>query len=276
MKRFLSVIAVVLAMALFISYNIHKDFQAIATQGENLITIRVGASPTPHAKILEFIKPLMKEKGFNLEIIEYTDYEFPNIELEDGSLDANYFQTIPFLKDYNKKNGTNIVPVAAIHFEPLGIYPGNSKDLNNIKNGAKIGIPNDPSNRARALMLLQAQKIIRLREGATLDATQQDIIENPNSIQIIEIVAEAIPAYLLDLDYAVINGNYALDAGLTKYVLVSEAADSEAAKTYANVLAARESNQFSGGILALAEVLTSKEVSDYIKENFSPAAIPIN
>ena len=237
----------------------------------------VAASPTPHAEILEVAKEILAEQGITLEIKEFSDYVQPNLVTENGEVDANYFQHTPYLDSFNAENGTHLVSVGAIHYEPFGIYPGKSDDLANIADGATIAVPNDTTNEARALQLLAAQGIITVREGAGLTATVNDIEENPHNVKIQEIEAAQLPRTVQDVDFAVINGNFAIEAGFSvgKDVLAIEDASSEAAQTYANVLVVKEGNENSPAIQALLAALQSDKVRDYINETFDGAVVPI-
>ena len=237
----------------------------------------VAASPTPHAEILEVAKEILAEQGITLEIKEFSDYVQPNLVTENGEVDANYFQHTPYLDRFNAENGTHLVSVGAIHYEPFGIYPGKSDDLANIADGATIAVPNDTTNEARALQLLAAQGIITVREGAGLTATVNDIEENPHNVKIQEIEAAQLPRTVQDVDFAVINGNFAMEAGFSvgKDALATEDASSEAAQTYANVLVVKEGNENSPAIQALLAALQSDKVRDYINETFDGAVVPI-
>ena len=237
----------------------------------------VAASPTPHAEILEVAKDILAEQGITLEIKEFSDYVQPNLVTENGEVDANYFQHTPYLDSFNAENGTHLVSVGAIHYEPFGIYPGKSDDLANIADGATIAVPNDTTNEARALQLLAAQGIITVREGAGLTATVNDIEENPHNVKIQEIEAAQLPRTVQDVDFAVINGNFAMEAGFSvgKDALATEAASSEAAQTYANVLVVKEGNENSPAIQALLAALQSDKVRDYINETYDGAVVPI-
>ena len=237
----------------------------------------VAASPTPHAEILEVAKDILAEQGITLEIKEFSDYVQPNLVTENGEVDANYFQHTPYLDSFNAENGTHLVSVGAIHYEPFGIYPGKSDDLANIADGATIAVPNDNTNEARALQLLAAQGIITVREGAGLTATVNDIEENPHNVKIQEIEAAQLPRTVQDVDFAVINGNFAMEAGFSvgKDALATEDASSEAAQTYANVLVVKEGNENSPAIQALLAALQSDKVRDYINETFDGAVVPI-
>lgn len=239
--------------------------------------ITVGASATPHAEILEQVKQALADEGYELKIVTYDDYVLPNQALADGTLDANYFQHKPYLDSFNAKNGTNLVSVGAIHYEPFGIYPGKSNDLENIADGATIAVPNDTTNEARALQLLAAQGIITVRDGAGLTATVNDIEENPHNVKIEEIEAAQLPRTVADVDFAVINGNYAMEAGFSvgKDALATEDASSEAAQTYANVLVVKEGRENDPAIQALYAALTGDKVKDYINSTYDGAVVPI-
>ena len=242
-------------------------------------TIKVGASVTPHAEILKEAAKLLEAEGIKLEIVEYTDYVQPNLAVEDGSLDANYFQHTPYLNTFNAENGTHIVSVGAIHYEPFGIYAGKVKALADLSEGAKIGVPNDGSNETRALLLLQQEGVITLKEGidASSNATILDIAENPKNVVIVEMEAAQIALALPDLDFGVINGNYALQAGLNAGTdaLAVEDASGSGAQTYANILCVKEGNEQNEAILALFKALTSEEVKTFINETYSGAVVPI-
>ena len=237
----------------------------------------VAASPTPHAEILEVAKDILAEQGITLEIKEFSDYVQPNLVTENGEVDANYFQHTPYLDSFNAENGTHLVSVGAIHYEPFGVYPGKSDDLANIADGATIAVPNDTTNEARALQLLAAQGIITVREGAGLTATVNDIEENPHNVKIQEIEAAQLPRTVADVDFAVINGNYAMEAGFSvgTDALAVEDASSEAAQTYANVLVVKEGNENDPAIQALYAALTSDTVKDFINNTYDGAVVPI-
>ena len=240
-------------------------------------TLKVAASPTPHAEILNVAKDILAEQGITLEVVEFSDYVQPNLVTESGEVDANYFQHTPYLESFNEENGTHLVSVGAIHYEPFGIYPGKSNDLANIADGATIAVPNDTTNEARALQLLAAQGLITVRDGAGLTATVNDITENPHNPQIEEIEAAQLPRTVQDVDFAVINGNYAMEAGFSvgKDALATEDASSEAAQTYANVLVVKEGNENNPAIQALYAALTSDKVKDYINETYDGAVVAI-
>ena len=240
-------------------------------------TLKVAASPTPHAEILNAAKDILAEQGIDLEVIEFTEYVQPNLVTESGEVDANYFQHKPYLDGFNVKQGTHLVSVGPVHYEPLGIYPGKSDDLANIADGATIAVPNDTTNEARALQLLAAQGLITVRDGAGLTATVNDITDNPHNLQIKEIEAAQLPRTVQDVDFAVINGNYALAAGFSvkNDALATEDASSEAAQTYANILAVKEGRENDPAIQALYAALTSDKVKDYINSTYDGAVVPI-
>lgn len=245
-------------------------------QAGSLETIKVGATPAPHAEILEIVKEQLLEKGYQLEIVEYNDYILPNNAVQEGELDANYFQHQPYLDDFNAQNGTTLVTVATVHFEPFGLYAGKTASLEEIKEGAKVAVPNDTTNEARALLLLEAQGLIKLKEGAGINATKIDIVENPLNLEIVELEAAQIPRSLPDVDIAAINGNYAVGAGLSlKDALAVEAADSLAAQTYGNVVVVKEGNEESDKTKALVEVILSEEVKNFINDNYDGAVVPV-
>ncbi|MBW7573804.1 MetQ/NlpA family ABC transporter substrate-binding protein [Caproiciproducens faecalis] len=238
--------------------------------------IVIGASPTPHAIILKEAAKLLKEKGYDLEIREFSDYVLPNTALESKDLDANYFQHQPYLDEFNKENGTKIVSAGSIHYEPFGIYAGKTKALADLKDGATIAVPNDTSNEARALLLLQDQGLIKLKDGTGITATQKDIAENPKNLKFTEIEAAQLVRTLPDVDLAVINGNYALEGSLkVTDALAVEANDSLAAATYANIIAVREGDESREDIKALIEVLKSDEIKTFITNTFNGAVVPV-
>lgn len=241
---------------------------------DNAIT--VGASPSPHAEILEAIKPELEAQGYELKVVEYSDYVQPNVALSEGDLDANYFQHLPYLENYNTENGTDLASAGAIHFEPMGLYAGKSSDITNVPDGAKIAVPSDATNEARALLLLQDQGVIKLTDGVGLEATANDIVENPHNVELVEVEAAAVPRSLQDVDFGVINGNYALSAGLdTSATLASEGADSEAAQTYANIIAVRNGDENSEKTQALLKALTSDTARKFIEDTYKGSVIPV-
>ena len=238
--------------------------------------IKVAASATPHAEILEQAKPLLEAKGYDLQVTVFDDYVQPNEVVESGDFDANYFQHIPYLESFNEEKGTRLVNACGIHYEPFGIYPGTKASLDELADGDSIAVPNDTTNEARALLLLQDNGIITLKEGAGLTATKNDIVENPYNVDIVELEAAQVPRVKDEVAFMVLNGNYALEAGFSvaKDAIAYEKADSEAAKTYVNVIAVKEGNENSDKIKALVEVLTSQEIKDYINNTYDGAVIP--
>lgn len=238
--------------------------------------IKVAASATPHAEILEQAKPLLEAKGYDLQVTVFDDYVQPNEVVESGDFDANYFQHIPYLESFNEEKGTHLVNAGGIHYEPFGIYPGTKASLDELADGDSIAVPNDTTNEARALLLLQDNGIITLKEGAGLTATKNDIVENPYNVDIVELEAAQVPRVKDEVSFMVLNGNYALEAGFSvaKDAIAYEKADSEAAKTYVNVIAVKEGNENSDKIKALVEVLTSQEIKDYINNTYDGAVIP--
>ena len=245
------------------------------TSAKKDTVIKVGASITPHAEILEVIKPLVEAKGYTLEIIEFTDYVLPNTNLNEGEIDANYFQHVPYLNDFNAENGTKIASVLAVHFEPLGLYPGKVESVDLLPDGGKIAVPNDATNEARALNLLQDLGLISLDPSKKETATKLDIISNPKNLDIVELEAAQLARSLADVDLAVINGNYALEAGITDRVITTEDKGSDAALKYANILAVKEGNETSEKTLVLIEALRSDEVKKFIEDNYYPVVISV-
>lgn len=237
-------------------------------------TIKVGASPAPHAEILEIAKELLAKDNITLEIVEFNDYVLPNTSLEDGSLDANYFQHITYLNDFNEKNGTHLASVADIHYEPFAIYPGKAATLADLKDGDQIAVPNDGTNEARALLLLEANGLITLKADAGLSATKDDIAENPHNFDIIELEASQLPARRADVGVAVINGNYALGAGLTSKEALAFEDAAASAGPYVNVLAVKAGNENTEATKALVKALTSQEVKDFMTEKYGEAVVP--
>ena len=240
------------------------------------ITLKIGASPTPHAEILNAAKDELAEKGIKLDIVEFTDYVQPNLATESGDLDANYFQHTPYLEQFNKEQGTHLVSVGAVHFEPMSIYAGTVKDLKDIPKGTKVGIPNDATNGGRALLLLEANGLIKLNPDAGVTATKLDITENPYNLEIVEMEAAQLPLSLSDLGFAAINSNYALQNKLTQDdTLATEDAESVAAKTYGNVVVVKEGNENLPGIAELLEVLHGQTVVDFINNTYGGAVAPL-
>ena len=239
-------------------------------------TITVGATPAPHCEILEVAKELMAADGYTLEIKEFNDYIVPNTAVEEGELDANYFQHITYMNNFNVEHGTHLVSVAGIHYEPFGLYAGKTASLEELAEGASIAVPNDATNEARALLLLEQEGLIKLTEGIGLAATKADIAENPLNLDIVEMEAAQLTATLQDVDMAVINGNYAIDAGLNvAEALAVEAADGTAAEAYVNILTVKEGNEENEAVQALVKALQSDEVKAFIEETYTGAVVPL-
>lgn len=239
-------------------------------------TIKVAASATPHAEILEEAKPLLKEKGYDLEVTVFDDYILPNEVVNSGEFDANYFQHITYLDNFNLEKGTKLVNAGEIHYEPFGIYPGTKTSLADLSNGDKIAVPNDTTNEARALLLLQDNGIIKLRDGAGLTATKNDIVENPKNVDIVEVEAAQEARLVKEVSYLVLNGNYALAANFTvkKDALAVEKSTSDAIKAYVNIIAVKEGNENNEGIKALVDVLKSDKIKNFINEKYNGAVVP--
>lgn len=245
-------------------------------------TIVVGATSSPHAIILEQAKDAMEEAGYTLEIKEFSDYTLIDSATSDGSLDANYFQHQPYLDSYNADNGYSegdngyLVSVGAIHYEPLGAYSKTLDEISvdSVSDGATVVIPNDVTNGGRALLLLQDLGLIELKDPEATDATTADIVENPKNLNIVEISAEQTPSKLDEAEICVINGNYALDSGVTDYLVAAESADSTAAQTYQNVIAVKEENKDNPAVLKLVEILKSDDIKNYITETFGVSVVP--
>lgn len=239
-------------------------------------TLTVAASPSPHAEILNnFAVPKLKDQNIDLEVKEYTDYIIPNQVTSSGEVDANYFQHINYLNNYNKENGTDLVGVAAIHYEPFGIYAGKSSDLKNIADGAQIAVPNDPTNEGRAFLLLQQEGLVTLKDPENLEATPVDVAESPHSLNFVEVEAAAVPRQLQDVDFAVINGNYAIEAGLhVSDAVAVEAADGTAVEQYANYIVTTPDKQDDDRIKALVSVLTSDDFKTYLKDTYDEDVLP--
>ncbi|MGE7827772.1 MetQ/NlpA family ABC transporter substrate-binding protein [Paenibacillus sp. NPDC093718] len=239
---------------------------------QETVTLKVGASPSPHAKILEHVKPALEKEGVNLEIVEFTDYVLPNTQVDSKEIDANFFQHKPYLDNQIKERKLDLESVIAVHVEPLGAYSKTITSVDDLKDGAVVAIPNDPSNAGRALTLLSKNGVIKLNDETKLEATAKDIVENPKNLEFKEVEAAMLPRMLDELDLAVINTNYALEAGLdpTKDALFIE--DKE--NPYANLLVARPDNKDSDAIQKLAKALTSEDVKTFIEEEYKGAVIP--
>ena len=249
---------------------------AAETPAGETVTLRIGGTPAPHVEILEQVVPILAEQGITLEITTMNDYNTPNDAVEDGSLDANYFQHITYMNEYNVSHGTHLVSVGEIHYEPFGLYAGKTASVDALQEGAQIAVPNDATNEARALLLLEQEGLITLAENAGITATVLDIVDNPLNLEIVELEAAQLPVRLPDVDMAVINGNYAIDAGLNVAdALAIEDADGEAAAAYVNVVAVKEGNENNEAILALVEALKSDEISSWMEETYQGAVVPM-
>ena len=259
----------VIALALVLSLS------CVSALAETKISI--GATPAPHAEVLEVAAEILKEQGIELEIVVFNDYVIPNTSVENGDIDANYFQHVLYLGDFNAQNGTHLAIVDKIHYEPFGIYAGKAASLADLKDGDKIAVPNDGTNEARALLLLEQEGLIKLAEGAGLTATKLDIVENPHDYDIIEIEAAQLPRSLGSVDIAVINGNYAIDAGLkaSDALAVEDGSSPVIQDNYANVLVVKEGNETNEAILALAEALKSEKVKAFMEETYEGAVVPL-
>lgn len=239
-------------------------------------TIKVGASPAPHAEILKEVKAELEKDGYKLEIVEFQDYVQPNKALDAGDIDANYFQHKPYMDEFNAKQGTELVSIGAIHYEPLGLYQGEKKSLDDLAEGDKIAVPNDTTNEARALLLLESEGLIKLKKDAGLTATKHDIVENPKKLEIVELEAAIIPRSMSSVAMGVINGNYALSAGIKDDTAITfESSDSEAAKTYANIIAVKKGNEDSEKSMALLKAMTSDNIKKFIEKKYGKAVVPV-
>ena len=246
------------------------------TAGET-VTIKVGANITPHSEILDQAVPLLAEQGIKLEVVKIEDSVTPNIGVVEGSLDANYFQHVPYLDQYNEENGTDLISIGAIHYEPFGVYAGKTKDLSELPDGATVAVPNNVTNEARALLLLAQEGLLTLKEDAGIEATVADIVENPKNIQFKELAPEQLVQALADVDVAVINGNYAIEGGLhVSQALAVEANDGLAATTYGNIIATTPDKKDNAALKALVEVLQGEEIKAFIESTYDGAVVPLN
>ncbi len=255
-----------------VTNDAYKQSQTAATTAEK-ITVKVGATPVPHAEILNLVKASLEAEGVTLEVQEFTDYVLPNTSLNDKLLDANFFQHLPYLEKFNTENNMALVSVAKIHVEPMGAYSEKLKSKDEIADGATVAIPNDATNEGRALLLLQAEGFIKLKDENGLTQTPKDIVENPKNLKFQEIEAASLPRVLVDVDFAIINTNYALEASLnpTEDALFIEGDQS----AYANILVAREDNKDSEGIQKLIKALQSDEVKKFLEEKYKGAVVPV-
>ena len=253
------------------------DASGSGDEASENVTIKVGANITPHSEILEQAKPILAEKGITLEIVQLEDSITPNTGVIEGSLDANYFQHVPYLEQFNLENGSDLVSIGAIHYEPFGIYAGKTTDLAALPDGATVAVPNNVTNEARALLLLAQEGLLTLKDDAGINATIEDIVENPKNIQFKELAPEQLVAALPDVDVAVINGNYAIEGGLhVSQALAVEANDGLAATTYGNIIATSPAKANDPALLTLVEVLQSEEISSYINSTYDGAVVPLN
>ena len=240
------------------------------------VTIKVGANITPHSEILEVAKPILAEQGITLEIVQLEDSVTPNTGVIEGSLDANYFQHVPYLEQFNEENGSDLVSIGAVHYEPFGIYAGKTSDLSQLPDGASVAVPNNVTNEARALLLLQQEGILKLKDDAGINATIADIVDNPKNIQFKELAPEQLVQALPDVDVAVINGNYAIEGGLhVSQALAVEANDGLAAQTYGNIIATSPAKQNDDALKALVSVLQGSEVKEFINSKYDGAVVPL-
>ena len=272
-RNFIGASAAVFAATALAACGNSGDSSSSSTQTQ---TLTVAASPTPHAEILNnFAAGKLKDQNIDLQVKEYTDYIIPNQVTSSGEVDANYFQHINYLNNYNQENNTDLVGVAAIHYEPFGIYAGKSKDLSNIADGAQIAIPNDPTNEGRALLLLQQENLITLKDPDNLQATPVDIAENPHNLQFSEVEAAAVPRQLEDVDFAVINGNYAIEAGMhVADALAVESKEGKAVEQYANYIVTTPDKKDDSRIQALVSVLTSDDFKQYLSDTYGQDVLP--
>lgn len=265
-------------LALVFAVVLTAGLTACGEKAKDDKVITVAASAVPHKEILEAAVPILKEQGYTLEITAFDDYVQPNEVVESGEFDCNYFQHLPYLESFNEEKGTHLVSVGGIHYEPLGIYPGKETDLSNISDGATIAVPNDTTNEARALLLLQENGIITLKDGVGILATVNDIKENPYNVEIVELESAQIARTLQDVSFGVLNGNYAMQAGLNAKTdaLAYETTDSVAAQTYVNIIVVKEGNENHKDVQALVDVLKSDAITQFINDTYNGAVVPFN
>lgn len=283
MKKFLTLalsLALTLSLAACGSSGSTEPSGSAPASGEEAetITLKIAASPTPHAEILEQVKPILAKKGIDLVITTYSDYPIQNTVVDEGEEDANYFQHTPYLEQFNEENGTDLVSAGKIHYEPMGVYAGKTTSLEDLPDGATIAVPNDATNEARALQLLAAQGLIEIDPDAGLNATPNDITSNPKNLEFTELDASMIPNTIDEFDLNVINSNYALQAGLNpaEDALASEDADSDAAQTYANIIAVKAGHENDPAIVALVDALHSDEIQEFINTTYQGSVLPID
>lgn len=264
------------ALALVLAAVLGLALTACGEKDAERVTLKVAASSTPHAEILAQVKDDLAEQGIDLVVTEYGDYVVPNTAVEEGSEDANYFQHTPYLNQFNIDEGTHLVSVVSVHYEPMGIYAGKTASLVDLPDGATIAVPDDTTNETRALLLLEQEGLITLKERADINATKDDIADNPHNYQIQELRADTITSCLPDVDVAVINGNYAIDAGLkVSEALAIESAEGEATQAYGNIIAVKEGNEDNAAVQALVKALQSQEVKTFVENTYDGAVVTV-
>ena len=274
-KKIIATATVLSIASSFAACAADTETEGNANADENTV-ITVGANITPHSEILEAAKPILAEQGITLNIVQLEDSVTPNTGVIEGSLDANYFQHVPYLEQFNLENGSDLVSIGAVHYEPFGIYAGRVDSLEDLPDGALIAVPNDVTNEARALLLLEQEGFITLSDDAGINATVADIVENPHDIQLVELAPEQLVATLPDVDFAVINGNYAIEGGLhVSQALAVEANDGLAAQTYGNIIATTPEHADDPALQALVEVLQGPEIAEYINNTYDGAVVPL-
>ncbi|NLL80872.1 MAG: MetQ/NlpA family ABC transporter substrate-binding protein [Tissierellia bacterium] len=274
MKKILSLVLIaVLALSLLVACSSTDEKTPAEPQAPaELETIVIGVSPEPHATLVSLVADNLEEQGYEIKTIEFTDYVKPNHALEDGEIDANFFQHEPYLIDFVAKEGLDLVSIGGVHIEPMALYANNSQSLDDLPEGGEIAIPNDTVNGGRALLLLQENGLIKLKEDVGLEATENDIEENPKNLKFTALEAATLPRVLGEVDGAVINGNYALEAGLNPVEdgLVIEGKESP----YVNIVAVRAGEENEEKFVKLMEALQSDEVRAYIEENYGGGVVP--
>ncbi len=270
MKKIILLLAVVLS--LLVVAGCGGDKKSEQGGASKATVLKIGATPVPHAELLNFVKPLLAKEGVELKIVEFNDYVQPNIALNDKELDANFFQHIPYLEKFTTERKMQLVSLVKVHIEPMGIYSKKVKNIQEVASGAKVSIPNDPTNAGRALVLLQTAKLLKLKDGVGIHATVNDIVENPKNLKIVEVEAALLPRSLDDVSISVINTNFAIEAKLnpTKDALVIESKESP----YANIVVVRKGDEQKPALVKLAKVLTSPEVKNFIADKYKGAVVP--
>lgn len=265
-KSFIALASLLIAVSALFAQGSKEEASAPAASGSGNVVLKVGATPEPHAVLLNLVKDDLAKEGVNLQVVEFTDYVTPNEALENGELDANYYQHIPYLESFNRERGFHLVSAGGIHVEPFAVYSRKYTSIADLPDGATIAVPNDPTNEGRSFLLLQSAGLLKLKDGAGLEATPVDIAENPKNFKFQEVEAASLPRVLDDVDAACINGNYAIPAGLNvkKDGLVVEGADSP----YVNVIAVKEGNENNEAVQKLVQALKSKKVQDYVAEKY--------